>query len=209
MGMVVIAALNEVHDRSSENENYLGGNNVWPTVEKMYSNFFAKYPDNIRRRFNYAYHAYKAKKYDVATSQFEMIGDRWMKDTAWRNLELFNNCRAHAYAAYGITLLPDQAVTYLKKSLELNPEEKASYFNLGTFTAKLGQYEEAEKAFLKAIQLNPYDAEAHLRLSWVYGQIRNTPKAKEYAEKALHCSPTEEQKNRAKNYVDFCYKALK
>jgi hypothetical protein len=208
MGLVAVAAFNEVHDRSSENENYLGRKDVWPIVEKIYNNFFEKYPEDIRRRFNYAYHAYKAEKYDVATKQFEMIGERWMKGTAWRSLERFNNCRAHAYAAYGITLPPDQAVTYLRRSLELNPAEKASYFNLGTFAAKLGQYEEAETAFLKAIEFDPGDAQAHLRLSWIYGKTDNPAKAKDHAEKALNCNPTEQQKNLAKCYIDSFNKAL-
>jgi len=208
MGLVVVAALNEVHDRSSESENYLGRNDVWPTVEKMYSNFFEKYPEDIRRRFSYAYHAYKAKKYDVATKQFEIIGDRWIGNSPWKSLELFNNCRAYAYAAYGITLPPDQAVTYLRRSLELNPAERASYFNLGTFAAKLGQYEEAETAFLKAIEFDPGDPEAHLRLSWIYGKTNNFAKAKDYAQKALHCNPTEQQKSLAKCYIDSSNKAL-
>jgi len=208
MGLVAVAALNEVHDRSSENENYLGRNDVWPIVEKVYNNFFEKYPEDIRRRFSYAYHAYKAKKYDVATKQFEIIGDRWIGNTPWRSLERFNNCRAHAYAAYGITLPPDEAITFLRRSLELNPAEKASYFNLGTFAAKMGQYEEAETAFLKAIEFDPGDTESHLRLSWIYGKINNPAKAKDHAEKALNCNPTEQQKNLAKCYIDSCKKAL-
>ncbi len=209
MGLIAVAALNEVHARSSENENYLGRNDVWPVVEKMYSNFFSKYPENIRRRLYYAYHAYKAKKYDIATKQFEIIGDRWMKGTSWDTLDRFNRCRAHAYVAYAITLPADQAVVYLRKSAELNPTKKTTYFNLGTFAAKLGQYEEAEAAFLKALEMDPFDAEAHLRLSWVYGKTNNPVKAKECAEKALRCRPTEEQRRTAKNYIATCDKALK
>ena len=202
MGLVAVVALNEIHDRSSEKENYLGRNDVWPIVERVYNNFFEKYPENIRRRFNYAYHAYKAKKYDVATKQFEIIGDRWIGNSPWKSLELFNNCRAYAYAAYGATLPPDQAVTYLRRSLELNPAEKASYFNLGTFAAKMGQYEEAKTAFLKATEFDPSDTEAHLRLSWIYGKINNPAEAKDHAEKALNCNPTEQQRLLAKCYID-------
>jgi tetratricopeptide (TPR) repeat protein len=132
-----------------------------------------------------------------------------MEGTCWDSLELYHYSRAHAYAAYGITLPPDQAVTYLRKSLELNPEEKTSYFNLGTFTAKLGHYDESETAFLKAIKFDPYNAEAYLRLSWVYGKMKDPAKAKEYAEKALNSNPTEEQKNRAKSYIDSCNKTLR
>jgi len=209
MGLIMVVALEEVHNRSSKNENYLGRDDVWPIVEKTYSHLFERYPEDIRSRFFYAYRAYKAKKYDVAVKQFEIIGDRWMEGTCWDSLERYHNSRAHAYAAYAITLPSDQAVINLKKSIDLNPAEKTSYFNLGTFTAKLGQYEEAEAAFLKAIEFDPYEAEAHLRLSWVYGKIKNPAKSKEYAEKALHCNPTEEQKNRAKSYVDSYNKTLK
>jgi tetratricopeptide (TPR) repeat protein len=92
--------------------------------------------------------------------------------------------------------------------LELNPAEKTSYINLGTFAVKLGQYEEAETAFLKAIEFDPGDPEAHLRLSWIYGKTNNFAKAKDYAQKALHCNPTEQQKSLAKCYIDSSNKAL-
>jgi hypothetical protein len=209
MGLVAVAALEEVHNRSPEDENYLGRDDVWPTVEKIYNHFFVKYPEDMRRRFFYAYHAYKAKRFNIAAKQFEIIGDRWMGDTSWNSLDLFNGCRAHAYAAYAITLPPDQAVIYLKKSIDLNPCQKTTYFNLGTFAAKLGQYEEAETAFLKALELGPHDAEAHLRLSWVYGKTKNPVKAKEHAEKALRCNPTEQQRGTAGNYIASCNKVLK
>jgi len=209
MGLVMVAALEEVHKRSSKEDNYLGRDDVWPTVEKIYHNFFAKYPEDIRRRFYYAYHAYQAKKYDVAIRQFEIIGDRWMEGTAWRSLERYHNSRAHAYATYAVTLPSDRAVINLKRSIDLDPSQRTSYFNLGTFATKLGQYEEAEAAFLKAIEFNPNDAETHLRLSWIYGKIKNPVKSKEYAEKALRCNPTEQQKQTAKNYIDFCNKTLK
>jgi len=209
LGLVAVAALEEVHNRSSKDNNYLGRDDVWPTVEKIYSNFFAKYPEDIRRRFYYAFHAYKARKYDAAIRQFEIIGDRWMEGTSWTSLNHYHKSRAHAYAAYAITLPPDQAVVNLRKSIDLDPLQKTSYLNLGTFAAKLGLYEEAEAAFLKGIELDPYDAKAHLRLSWIYGKVNNPVKAKEHAEKALHCSPTAEQKMTAKNYIDSCNKVLK
>ena len=209
MGLVMVAALEEVHRGFSKDDNYLGRDDVWPTVGKIYENFFAKYPEDIRRRFFYAYHAYQAKKYDVAIKQFEIIGDRWMEGTSWKSLERYHNCRAHAYAAYGITLPPDQAVVNLRKSINLDPSQKTSYFNLGTFTAKLGQYEEAETAFLKGIEFDPNDAEVHLRLSWIYGKMGSYVKSKEYAEKALRCNPNEQQKQTARNYIDSCNRALK
>ena|GEM_PF-223380 len=209
MGLVAVAAFEEVHNRSPKDENYLGRGDVWPTVEKIYNNFFAKYPDDMRRRFFYAYHAYKARKYDVAVREFEVISDRWMEGTSWTSLNRYHKSRAHAYAAYAITLPPDQAVINLRKSIDLDPSQKTTYFNLGTFAAKGGRYEEAETAFLKALELDPLNAEAHLRLSWVYGKTKNPAKAKEYAEKALRCSPTEQQRGTARNYIASCNKALK
>jgi tetratricopeptide (TPR) repeat protein len=209
LGLVMVEALEEIHFFGTENKNYLGENEVWLTIENVYDIFFAKYPEDIRRRFFYAYHAYHAKKYDVAIKQFEIIGDRWIRDTCWHSLKHYNSCRAFSYSAHAITLPPKQAVEHLQKSIDLDPTEKNPYYNLGGFSMMMGQYEEAEKAFLKVIELDPNEGKAYLQLSGLYWRSKNDfIKAKEYAEKALRCDLTGEEKRQAKSCIKSCNQKL-
>ncbi len=85
-------------------------------MEKIYENYFIKYPEDIRRRFFYAYDACLARKYDVAIKQFEIIGDRWMEGTSWDSLNDYHRSRAYAYAAYAMRLPPEQAMVSPKES---------------------------------------------------------------------------------------------
>jgi tetratricopeptide (TPR) repeat protein len=210
LGLIMVNVLEEEHKHTSKNENYLGKNGVWTTVEKIYTNFFDKYPEDIRRRFFYAYHAYRAQKYDAAINQFEIIGDRWMENTSWKSLEEYHSARAFVYSAYAFTLTPPQGVDYLKKAIAIEPTDKISHFNLGVFSAKIGRFDEAEASLLKAIELDPCFVKAQLYLSWHYGKNqRDLVKAKEYAEKVLNCSPSKEEEKEAKNYVEFCNNQLK
>jgi tetratricopeptide (TPR) repeat protein len=210
MGLVTIGALEESHYRSPQNVNYLGRDDVWPTVEKLYENYFTRYPEDIRRRFSYAYHAYLAQKYDVAIKQFEVIGDRWMEGTLWNSLNHYNGSRAYTYAAYAyMRLPPGEAMVVLKKAIDLDPFQKSSYFKLGTTAIKLGQYDEAEAAYSKVLEIDPNSTEAHLLLCQVYEKTNNPAQAKYHAEKALRCNPTDQQKKTAKNYIDASNKGLK
>jgi hypothetical protein len=210
LGLIMVNALVEIHYFIAKDEEYLGKNEIWTGVENIYNNFFNKYPQDIRRRFYYAYYAYAARKYDLAIRQFEIIGDRWMENTCWRSLGQYNRCRAFAYSAHAVTLPPKQAAEYLKKSIEVDPTERISFFNLGGFSRMTGEYEEAERAFLKVVELDPREGKAYLQLSCMYWRDKNDlVKAKEYAEKALTCELTREEKREAKECIKLCNKILK
>ena len=214
LGLVTIAALEESHYRSPKSflgrsKNYLGRDDVWPTVEKIYENYFIKYPEDIRRRFFYAYHASLAQKHEAAIKQFEIIGDRWMEGTSWDSLNDYHRCRAETYVAYAMRLPPEQAIAALKKSIDLNPFQRGSYYKLGATATKLGRHDEAEAAYLKVLEIDPNSAEAHLLLSQIYEKTNNPAKAKYHAERALQCNPTEKQKKMARNYIGVSNKGLK
>ncbi len=209
LGLVNVAALEESHYRSPGNKNYLGRDDVWPTVEKIYENYFTKYPEDIRRRFFYAYSACLARKHEAAIKQFEIIGDCWTEGTSWDSLNDYHRSRAGAYAAYAMRLAPEQAMVVLKKSIDLDPFQRGSYFKLGTTAAKLGRYDEAEAAYLKVLEIDPTCAEAHLLLCQIYEKTNNPARAKYHGEKALQCNPTEQQKRTAKNYIDVSNKGMK
>lgn len=164
LGLVMVDALNEVHTYGVKEENFLGREAVWPTVEKVYTRFFEKHPDNIRRRFVYAYHAYRAKKYEIALEQFEIIGDRWMMHTTWNSLESYNQCRAFTYMRIGddyllAKKLYEKAIDYFEKTVQYNPDAYAycrlgqAYMYSGLRTRNVLYLKKAEETLGKAVKL--------------------------------------------------------
>jgi tetratricopeptide (TPR) repeat protein len=74
----------------------------------------------------------------------------------------------------------------------------------------MGEHEEAEKAFLRVVELDPQEGKAYLQLSRMYWRDKNDlVKAKEYAEKALTCDLTREEKREARECIRICSKILK
>jgi tetratricopeptide (TPR) repeat protein len=62
----------------------------------------------------------------------------------------------------------DQAVTLLKRVVELEPKSKTAWINLGSAYVALRQYDPAIAAFNKQLEVNPYDEYAHNHLGRVY-----------------------------------------
>jgi hypothetical protein len=165
LGLVMIDSLYETHKYSRKEDNFLGRDDIWTTVEKIYGAFFAKYPDDIRRRFYYAYRAYKAEKYPIAYKQFEIIGDRWMPDTAWSSLDYYNQSRAITIAKVGEEIfykkkLYEAALDYFEKAVQIEPYDYTYYqlamacMNTGSILRDRGYLETATEHFKTAVQFN-------------------------------------------------------
>jgi hypothetical protein len=59
------------------------------------------------------------------------------------------------------------------------------------------------------IELDPREGKAYLQLSCLYWKDKNDlVKAKEYAQKALSCDLTREEKREAKECIKYCNKML-
>lgn len=66
----------------------------------------------------------------------------------------------------------EDAIESLKESIKSNPNDKISYFSLGTLYDQLGKPEKSEEAFKKALEIDPDYFDALLNLSAMYsGQI--------------------------------------
>lgn len=166
VGLVVVAAMVEIQDHfTPKDQNYLGDATNWAIVQQSYERFFARYPDNLLRRFNYAYDALKAGKNQTAVEQFEMIGDRWHFGLNWSSPESFNRDRARAYHNLGIELyqrkLPAVAVGYLQNAISYNPSGKyyhslaLAQWREAQSTGSLQSWHEAEASLIKALELDP------------------------------------------------------
>ena len=55
----------------------------------------------------------------------------------------------------------EEAIQYYQKAAEMTPGQSQHFYNIGVLQRTMGQIEEAEKSFDKAISLNPSDFEAY------------------------------------------------
>ncbi len=86
---------------------------------------------------------------------------------------------------------PQKAMEHLNFVLQTAEGQNASnYQHLGILHAMQGKLPEAEKAFLKSIDMDPGNAKYYQNLGGLYMQMGNTPKANEYFEKAYQLNPS-------------------
>ena len=66
---------------------------------------------------------------------------------------------------------PDQAVTHLKKAVELHPNFARAYFDLGLVYQHQKNLDAAKTALKKAMEIYPRFADAQLNLAFTYDQL--------------------------------------
>ncbi|MFK7797964.1 MAG: tetratricopeptide repeat protein [Aureispira sp.] len=74
---------------------------------------------------------------------------------------------------------PKQALEYLEKAIELNPNNIHSYTELGKVYQKLSKFDKAEEVLLKAIQIDSQNVHTRTELGKVYQQQQEWNKAEE------------------------------
>ncbi|NET37258.1 MAG: DUF4034 domain-containing protein [Cyanothece sp. SIO1E1] len=168
LGAVTLGAFREI-DR--QEQGYLSQPRVWTQMQEIYKGIFAKYPDDIRMRYYYAYDAYIAQQYEEALRQFEMIGDRWTTGTPWNKLEKFHRFRAQSYS------------------------------QVAHMTYAQGDYERAETLALKAVELLPTARTYLLLGGISGNVHRDLLKTAEYARQALAANPTETERQYAEEFI--------
>jgi type IV pilus assembly protein PilF len=85
----------------------------------------------------------------------------------------------------------ETAESYYKRSLRSDPKNADTYNNYGTFLCKLERYEEAEKAFLQAVDISTYAnvANTYENAAVCAEKAQNLEKAVYYYEYALSHNP--------------------
>jgi len=82
-----------------------------------------------------------------------------------------------------------EAVTLLKRAVELEPKDKLAWNNLGRAHMELRQHDAAIEAFQKQIGINPYDQYAYNNLGRAYVANRDYDKAEAAFLKQLEVNP--------------------
>jgi len=93
---------------------------------------------------------------------------------------------AHAFIKEGDTA---GAIRQFYKSLEINPKNEESRFELATVLADAGKIEEAKTHIMKVLELQPDDAEALHHLAVVLWKARRPQEAVDYFRRALDADP--------------------
>jgi Tfp pilus assembly protein PilF len=77
-----------------------------------------------------------------------------------------------------------EAITAYQAILAAHPEATTAWINLGNAQEKLGQHEEAEASFRKALQIDPASRDALNNLAWLLFEEKRYPEAEPLARKA-------------------------
>jgi tetratricopeptide (TPR) repeat protein len=93
------------------------------------------------------------------------------------------------------------ALNYFKKAQEINPEDDAAnYFRMGSTLTHLGNTKAATFYFVKALEVDPNNAENYYNLGVLYFSTRQFDKAKYYFKEALKINPDYQD---ASNYLNL------
>ena len=90
------------------------------------------------------------------------------------------------YQATGKT---DQAISELKRGLQLSPNSEAGYVRLGSAYLSAGKKDEAIASFKKAIEVNPYNWALHSALGQAYFSLGDNAKALEEYKSVTQLEP--------------------
>ncbi len=74
---------------------------TWRGIQSVFDTYLAQHPDRLRTRSLYAYIAYLAKQYHVASDQFDYLGYRWVPSDLWGSLKYYNESRAFTHQQIG------------------------------------------------------------------------------------------------------------
>ena len=106
--------------------------------------------------------------------------------------------------------LYDDAITYYKQAIALDPGSLDAHYDLGVTYGKKGMLDESIAAYTKVIAIDPHHAQAHNNLGTAYEQKGMVNEAHSAYEKAVAADPNlaPAQYNLGKSYLSKGMKSL-
>ena len=89
-----------------------------------------------------------------------------------------------------------QALTWLTKALEVNPNHLSAQFDLGVAAARLGRHDEAFAAYTRVLTMNPTDAHAHANVGWLLLKIGRQTEGLRELQVAVNLEPSLDHERR-------------
>ncbi|MBU0467996.1 MAG: tetratricopeptide repeat protein [Candidatus Omnitrophica bacterium] len=116
--------------------------------------------NSLKTKFEMAAQEFDAGNYDLAIKLFN------------ETLEIHPqfahsyNYLGMAYRSKGLEL--NQVIVYFEKAVEFDPNLAAGYENLGKTYYSLGEFEKAEEACKRALEIDPNMVSVQISLGWIY-----------------------------------------
>ncbi len=113
------------------------------------------------------------KRFDEAFEQFEWLGSRYPHRISL-GIEQFHHWRIRTLLMRTLTMYDkierDREIAH---AIEIDPEYELTYRMAGAIHAEFGEFDAAEDAAIRAVELKPLDPEPHLALAWLYVKMGN------------------------------------
>ncbi len=129
---------------------------------------FAEEPNPVKILFIEGTKSYESQDYKRAIDLFEKAL------ALYPNFAPSYNFLGMCHKAIGSD--PEGVIWLFKKSIEVDPKYLLAYENLSKSYYSLGDYENAEKISLKALEVDPQSVTAKLTLAWTYLLGKSMPK---------------------------------
>ncbi len=134
------------------------------------------------------------KEYDKAIKDYKMSNEYGCDDEVY-----YNNVSIALSKRYKVTknkIDQEQAIQYISKAIEINPEDANYFNNRGSIYGEMEKHELAKKDFETAISIDPENYEAYANLAkWTFAMMRIN-------------NNQEEQEKYRNNAITFIEKAL-
>jgi arylsulfatase A-like enzyme/Flp pilus assembly protein TadD len=137
-------------------------------------------PDNTMARARYASLLLKLHEVDEAERQFKEVLKSAPGDYRTRN---------NLAGLYRTTGRRELAVREVRTVTEMRPNYATAWLNLGHLQAEAGQWNEAEEAFLRVVQIDPTNAAGHQGLAYALRAQGRSEEAAHEEEKAERLDP--------------------
>ena len=155
-------------------------------------------PDNAENYYNAGICAEKENQVNNAVVMFQ-------KAIA------LNKRHSKAHSALGHLLLRSEqyedALSEIKLSIRLDPDEFSNYYYLGKALKERGEYSDAIKAFEKSERSNEFRQRALIETGACYMEVDQTANAQEHFQRAVQCSKDDSSQETlyARYFLANCY----
>ncbi|MDD3436543.1 MAG: tetratricopeptide repeat protein [Candidatus Gastranaerophilales bacterium] len=139
--------------------------------------------NNIKDKINRAFGLHQAGKLDEAQAEYSQILEESPDNANVLYLMGFLKLQNNLF---------EDAVLYLKKSVEFAPKFFDAWFNLGLAYKNNGEFTKSIEAYKKALELEPESSDAYFNLANAYESQNNTFEALECYEKAYEYNTDKE-----------------